>query len=324
MNQALTLYHIFNAVAETGNISRAAKELYISQPAISKAISKLEQSLDVPLFTRSSRGVTLTDSGKLLYEYTSAAFHQLEKGEESLKRNRQLGIGHIRIGVSTTLCKYMLLPYLKEFTGRYPHIRISIQCQSTFQTVALLQNRKVDIGFIGRPGIHSDMLAFDSIGEILDIFVCTPAYLANLFEREPQLSHAAQQAPGSPTLPATQQEPCRSVPSAEQIFPYANLMLLDEENISRRYIDSYFRSHEIATGPVLEVSTMDLLIEFARVGLGVACVIGEFVRGDLEKGRLLKLPLSTQAEPREVGFSYLKDRPLSDSLQKFIDFYSSI
>lgn len=151
MEQNLTLYHIFNAVAEAGNISRAAKELYISQPAISKSISKLEQSLDTKLFNRSSRGVTLTDSGKLLYEHTSAAFHQLEKGEDRLRHSRQLGIGRLRIGASTTLCKYVLLPCLKEFTERYPHIRISIQCQSTFQTMALLQNHKVDIGLIGRP-----------------------------------------------------------------------------------------------------------------------------------------------------------------------------
>lgn len=67
---SLTSYQIFNKVAETGNISQAAKELFISQPAISKSIQRLEASLHTVLFTRTSRGVTLTEEGKLLYSYT--------------------------------------------------------------------------------------------------------------------------------------------------------------------------------------------------------------------------------------------------------------
>lgn len=320
MEQNLTLYHIFNAVAEAGNISRAAKELYISQPAISKSISKLEQSLDTKLFNRSSRGVTLTDSGKLLYEHTSAAFHQLEKGEDRLRHSRQLGIGRLRIGASTTLCKYVLLPCLKEFTERYPHIRISIQCQSTFQTMALLQNHKVDIGLIGRPS-SGDSLTFEPVGEIHDIFAATPAYLKNLLEREPDVrmpeTHEAHNhgaaSPQNGTSPL-------SLRSAEYLFPYANLMLLDEDNISRRYIDSWFHSHNVGTGTIHTVSSMDLLIEFARIGLGIACIIGEFVQDDLASGELISLPLRVQPEKRQIGFSYLKDVPLSEPAQKFMDF----
>ena len=73
MNQNLSSYRIFYTVANTGNISKAAKELYISQPAISKSIQKLEESVGCKLFSRSSRGVVLTDEGKLLYEHVSEA-----------------------------------------------------------------------------------------------------------------------------------------------------------------------------------------------------------------------------------------------------------
>lgn len=143
MENTLSLYHIFYTVARHGNISKAANELYISQPAISKAIKKLEESLSVTLFHRNSRGVTLTDEGKVIYNQTVLAFEALEKGEEDLKRIRKLGIGHLRIGVSTTLCKYLLLSYLKEFVERYPHIKITIQCQSTFDTMELLLKDKI-------------------------------------------------------------------------------------------------------------------------------------------------------------------------------------
>ena len=118
MDQNLSLYKVFYTVANTGNISKAATELFISQPAISKSIRKLEQSLDVTLFSRNSRGVQLTEEGELLYDYVQRAFYALQTGEERLKKINELGIGHLHIGVSSTLCKYMLLPYLKEFIAQ--------------------------------------------------------------------------------------------------------------------------------------------------------------------------------------------------------------
>ena len=86
MEQNLSQYKIFYEVAKAGNISKAAKELYISQPAISKAISKLEDSLGLSLFTRSSRGVQLTSEGEILFEHTREAFDALDRGEQELKR----------------------------------------------------------------------------------------------------------------------------------------------------------------------------------------------------------------------------------------------
>ena len=139
MESNLAQYRIFYAVAQEGNISRAAASLYISQPAISKSIQKLEESLGTPLFSRSSRGVRLTEEGALLFQHVKIAFDSLKAGEEQLRQMTELGIGHLRIGVSTTLCKYVLLPYLKKFIELYPHIRISIECQSTSHTLQLLQ-----------------------------------------------------------------------------------------------------------------------------------------------------------------------------------------
>ena len=134
MEQNLSQYKIFYEVAKAGNISKAAKELYISQPAISKAISKLEDSIGIPLFTRSSRGVQLTAEGQVLFEYAKEAFEALTRGEQELKRIQEFDIGHLRIGVSNTLCKYVLLPYLKTFIDQYPHMRISIELMEPKET----------------------------------------------------------------------------------------------------------------------------------------------------------------------------------------------
>ena len=141
----------FLTIVKYGSFTEAAQALSVSQPAISKSIQKLEESVGCRLFSRSSRGVVLTDEGQLLYEHVKTAFETLTLGEEKLKRSIELGVGHLKIGVSATLCKYMLLPYLKEFIRQNPHITISIHCQSTNDTLKLLEDDKIDIGLIGKP-----------------------------------------------------------------------------------------------------------------------------------------------------------------------------
>lgn len=294
MDATLDLYHIFYTVAKQGNISRAANELYISQPAISKAIKRLEDSLSVPLFYRNSRGVTLTDEGALLYEQVQIAFEAIDKGEEVVKRIKQLGIGSLRIGVSTTLCKYLLLSYLKEFVEKFPHMKITIQCQSTFDTVKLLEEGKIDIGLIGKPK-HLKHLVFYPIASIQDTFVTTQAYYENL--------------------------KVRSGLDNMDIFKEGNIMLLNEENITRRYIEDYFKSEGIQVHQVLEVSNMDLLIEFAKIGIGIACVIKEFVRNELADGFLMELPILKAIPKREVGFAYRSTGLKTKAMKEFIAFY---
>lgn len=296
MNQNLSSYRIFYTVAKTGNISKAAKELYISQPAISKSIQKLEESVGCKLFARSSRGVVLTEEGQLLYDHVSEAFETLTIGEEKLKRSIELGIGHLKIGVSNTLCKYLLLPYLKEFIRQKPHITISISCQSTNETLKLLEDNKIDIGLIGKPEILKN-IHFDFLAEIEDAFVTTKDYIRNLLTR--------------------------GVPK-DQILQNATLMLLDKNNMTRQYIDDYFLENEIHIKDSIDISDLDLLIEFSKIGVGVGCVIKNFVRKELEEGTLIEIPLKQSIHKREVGFAYKTNTRSSKSLAEFIHFYKKM
>ena len=295
MNQNLSSYRIFYTVANTGNISKAAKELYISQPAISKSIQKLEESVGCRLFLRSSRGVVLTDEGRLLYEHVSRAFQTLTLGEEKLKRSIELGVGHLKIGVSAALCKYMLLPYLKEFIRRNPHISISIACQSTNDTLKLLEDNQIDIGLIGKPQ-NLKNIHFDFLEEIEDVFVSTKDYIRNLRARGVQKN---------------------------QLLSNSTLMLLDKNNMTRQYIDDYLQENQIQARESIDISNMDLLIDFARIGLGIACVIKSFVVEDLSLGALVEIPLGIPIHKREVGFAYKPSPKLSKSLNEFIRFYQN-
>ena len=276
MEQNLSQYKIFYEVAKAGNSSKAAKELYISQPAISKAISKLEDSLGLSLFTRSSRGVQLTSEGEILFEHTREAFDALDRGEQELKRIQEFDIGHLRIGVSNTLCKYILLPYLKTFIDQYPHMKVTIESQATAQTLARLEQQKIDLGLVAEPSVRRD-LAFIPVMDIQDTFVTTPNYLENLYLREGQDT---------------------------SLFETGNIMLLDTSNMTRHHVDEYMAENNIFPHQILEVTTMDLLIEFAKIGLGIACVIKELVQKELDSGMLVEIPLDIPIHRRTIGFAY--------------------
>lgn len=295
MIQSLSCYRIFYTVAKTGNISKAAKELYISQPAISKSIQKLEESMNCELFRRSSRGVSLTEEGELLYSHVKVAFETLALGEDRLRNSIELGVGHLKIGVSSTLCKYMLLPYLKEFIKLYPHINISITCQSTNDTLKLLEENKIDVGLIGKPESLKN-IDFYYLAEIKDIFVATKDYLRNLKARGVK---------------------------EDRILQSSTIMLLDKNNMTRQYIDDYLQENHIVVQDSIDISSMDLLIEFAKISVGVACVIREFVKEELADGSLIEIPLGFPIHKREVGFAYKKSVKPSKSLELFVDFYKS-
>lgn len=280
MNQNLSLYRIFYTTALAGNISRAAEELFISQPAVSKSIQKLEQSLNVSLFTRSSRGVQLTEEGELLLSHVKSAFQTLENAEHELRLRREFGMEQLRIGVSSTLCKYVLLPSLKDFVRLHPHLRVTISCQSTRHTLEMLEAGELDLGLTGQPK-ELPGLTFSPLMEIQDTFVAAKDYLSTL----------------------------KSLLSKDDTAAFLKqgvLLLLDKDNLTRQYLDRHLKEQGLFPESILEISSMDLLIDFARTGLGIAGVIREFVQKELLEGTLLELPLPFFIAPRKIGFVYRK------------------
>lgn len=273
MQENLSLYHIFYIVGKTGNISLAAKELYISQPAVSRAVQKLEANLDTQLFKRSSRGVFLTADGRILFDKIKSAFELVAEGEDAIIHNRSRKMPHLRLGTSTTLCRYVLLSRLKPYISAHPHVRISISCQDTYQTLRLLDEEKIDLGLIGKPGnLHG--CHFRPIMKVNDTFVATSQYLKTLERLYP----------------------------GEPISHNAVFMMLDEENISRQTINAKIKEHNMEPVHILEATTMDLLIQFAETGLGIAGVVRQFVEHELQNKILREVSLGFDFPQREIGF----------------------
>lgn len=289
----LNLYHIFYQVALSRNISAAAKELYISQPAISKAISRLEQSLNANLFIRNSRGVTLTPEGEVLFEQIQNAFKCIQTGEEKLKLATELGIGHLSIGVSTTLCKYVLMPYLKEFVRINPHIKVSISCMPSIEAISALENGLIDIGLVRYPQTKTDLL-YKPVTEIHDTFVATSTYLDN-FSKRNELTN-------------------------DSLISNATFMMLDKDNVTRKYVDSALALNNIELPNVIEITNLDLLVDFAKIDLGISAVIKEFVSEELKNGTLKEIPLLTRSQGRQIGFAYSEAKKKENpSLDLFLE-----
>lgn len=297
MENNLNLYYIFYTVAKTHNISSAAKELYISQPAISKAISRLEQNLEVTLFYRSSRGVTLTMEGELLYDQVKTAFSAIRRGEEQIRRVNELGISQISIGVSITLCKYVLLPYLQQFVKDNPHIKVNIICHPSMETIRDIENGTTDVGLVGIPAQPGN-LTYLPFMEIQDTFVTTKRYLDNFKIREGN--------------------------EKDTILRNATFMMMNKDNISRKYVDMYLSSHQISMENIIEINTMDLLIELAKIDLGIACVIKDFVTTEIESGELTEITFKKTIPKRKIGLVYREDVVMTDAMRKFISYFSDI
>ena len=274
---SLNLYHIFYTVAQCGNISAAARKLYISQPAVSKSVSRLEESFSSPLLVRSSRGVTLTENGRLLYKQLETAFQAIRQGEEMISRN-----------------KYVLLPYLQDYIAENPYVKISLSCQSTHETITALENGALELGLVGESErLEGSRLNFLPIREIHDIFVCSPDYLGKLHTRPKE-------------------------DFQQEILTQGTFLLLNKDNVTRQYIDRHMLLQGISVEHKIEVSTMDLLIDFARIGLGIACVIGEFVRDELQKGSLMECSIREPIPPRRIGFAYPRSARPSAAMSAFL------
>ena len=292
MEQNLSTYRIFFEVAKQGNISKAAESLYISQPAISKTIVRLEDNLNVKLFKRNSRGVSLTEEGEVLFRHVQEAIHHIEEAENALQKMKDYHIGHLDIGASTTLCRYILLPYLKKFMEEFPNIQINLKNQDSAKNIQVLEAQDIDIALVAIPKHLSPNQKVILEQEVEDIFVASPKYIENL-----KALHG----------------------NNFSLFQNATVMLMDDKNVSRHYIDMYIRENQLDFKQVIALNTMDLLIDFAKIDMGISCVISSFVEKDLENGSLVQIDIAPPIPRRKIGFMYHANN-CSKSLESFLSF----
>ncbi|HOK43232.1 MAG TPA: LysR family transcriptional regulator [Thermoclostridium caenicola] len=289
----LDLYRIFAEVARCRSFSGAAKALFMTQPAVSLAVMNLEKELGTRLFIRTPKGVSLTNEGKLLYEYTSSAMNLVRMGEAKVAESCGLESGELKIGVGDTVSKYFLLPHLEEFHRNYPNIKLRVINRTTPELCAMVKAGEVDLAICNLP-IRDPSLSVRVCGTIHDIFVCGEKY----------------------------REACRGIRRLEQIVELP-LILLETKSNSRQYVERFMLSRGIKLQPEIELGSHDLLLEFARFNFGIACVIEEFSQDYLQNGLLWKIELEETIPERAIGFCTLKSVPLSPSSARFVEIVES-
>lgn len=285
MNIKLEQYKIFNEAASTLSFSIAARNLFISQSAVSQTIRLLEKELHTQLFIRQSKGVILTKEGHLLHQKISQALSLITSAENQIINFHELTKGELIIGAGDTFSENYIMPYLVSFHQQYPQVTIKMVNRTSLEIIDLLKNGDIEIGFINMP-LDDEAITIQECLQIHDIFV----------SKKPLSHHYS--------LLELSKE---------------SLIMLEKNSNSRQSVDSYFASRGYLLTPAIELGSHSLLLEAAKNNLGKACVIKEFSQNELHRHEIYEVKLKEPLPPRSIGYAYLSRKTLTPATLKFID-----
>ena len=291
MNIDFELYRIFYVVANYANITKASEELNISQPAISKSIKNLEEQLGGALFVRTKRGVILTNEGKEFYNYIKHAIEYINNAESKFTDLINLETGSIRIGISTTLTKEFLLPYLEEFHSLYPKIDIQINTSLTSDLMPKLRNGLIDIVIFN--------LNDKNYGNDIDIIKCrkiNDCFVVNNKYKDLTLKEI----------------------SLKDLNNYP-LILQAKGSNTREFLDNIARENGEIFNPNIELASYSLVVEFSKIGLGIGYATKEYIKEELENKELFELKIKEKIPGRYIGIALSKTYVPNFSTKKLIE-----
>ncbi|MDD6903180.1 MAG: LysR family transcriptional regulator [Candidatus Borkfalkiaceae bacterium] len=269
----LDLYRVFYTVAKCGSLTKAAEELYISQPAVSQAIKQLESQLGGKLFNRVSRGMELTETGgKQMFDIVEQALKMLDSAEDRFRERRNIATGQIRIAAADTIVTHFLMRYIKKYHEIYPNVNIIFKNSTTKEALDMIKSNKADIGMVNLPIYDKDVIMTGQTGIIEDIFVASDKY-KELFDKNLSL---------------------RDLPD----YP---VLMLDGTTSTTKEINDFFDSMSIKIVPEFEAGSIELLIEMAKNGLGIACVPRRYVLDELAKKELHEVKVTPSLPLRATG-----------------------
>ena len=284
------LYKIFYYAASCQSFSQAAEKLFITQSAVSQAIHNLEEKLGGQLFFRKGRKVQLTWEGELLYKHIEQAFHFIKNAENKFYEMKNYDTGEIRIGDSDTICKYYLIPYLEQFNKNYPKIKIQVINRTSGQIIELLKNGSIDCGIATLP-VNDNNILVKPFRKVEDIFVASEKY----HELKGTKLHLRDLS-GYP------------------------LLMLEKKSMTRQNFDTFLQKKGIIITPEIELESVELLIEFAKIGLGIAYVLKESALNDINNNHLFRIDIVEDIPKRELGICTIKGVPLSRAADRFIQY----
>ena len=287
----LELFRVFYTVAKCGSLTKAAEELYISQPAVSQAIKQLETQLGGKLFTRTHRGMELTESGgKQIFEKVEKALKLFDEAVGRFSELKDTATGSLRICASDTVSTHFLIPYIKKYHQKYPNVNIVLQNGTSGEIIDMLKNGKGDLGFINLPCDDGDINLSNTVMMIHDSFVCSDKFI-ELKDKKIDLKRL-------------------------QDYP---LLMLEQSTATTRAIVSFASSQGVQLQPEIELASLELMTSLAKNGIGIACIAKEFVRKELEEGSLFEVKTNPALPTRAIALALPKDSDLTFVVREFIN-----
>ena len=289
MVENLEYFKVFYYTARLGSVTGAANELSISQPAVSQSLKALERSLGAPLFQRASRGVRLTREGQLLYSYVEKGYEEIEQGVEKVRQMLNLELGEVHIGASDMTLRFYLLPFLERFHEQYPGIKVIVANAPTPETLRLLQAGKIDFGVVSAPFRQQEEFRVEQVREIEDVFVAGRRFISYK-NRMMDL----QELEGLP------------------------LIFLEGNTSTRSYMNTYLSANGVELQPEFELSTSDMIVQFALRNLGIGWVVRDFAAEFLESGLLFELRFNKMIPRRQICVVTGRKMPVSAAAGKLL------
>lgn len=290
----LELYRVFYTVAKCGSLTRAADELFISQPAVSQAIKQLEGQLGTPLFNRTHRGMELSEhGGKQIFDIVARALSELDEAENKLREHNSSATGSIRISASDTIFSYVLIDKIAAFHEKFPAVKLNLINCITTETLELLKKNKCDIAFLNLPVPEEGINLSGVVMPLHDIFVANQKFAS----------------PGAGARPL------------QSMHDYP-LLMLGQNTVTRKAIVSFSRSVGAQLQPEIECDSLELMIRLAKIGAGIACVPKEYVRRELEEGSLFEMKTEPSLPARAIGIAFPKNQPVSYATKEFFKLFN--
>ena len=290
----LELYRVFYTVAKCGSLTRAAEELYISQPAVSQSIKQLENQLGIQLFNRTHRGMELSaQGGKAIFADVERALGLLNDAENRIAQMKTSATGTIRIGASDTIFEYFLADKIVEFHEKFPAVKLELVAGFTPDTIEKLKANRCDVAFVNLPiTVDNELQLHSNCMRLNDIFIASEKFAELKGE----------------TIPL------------EKLKKYP-LIMMDPETVARRSLDNFLQSLAIDVQPAMEIGNWDLMKRLVLRGMGIGVIPREYAMRRLQDGSLFEVKTDPVLPTRSVGMLLPKNASVSYALQAFINMF---
>lgn len=280
---------IFYFAAKYGNLSLAAEALYITQPAVTKGIQRLQEYYGVKFVNRFGKKLALTDAGEILYDIAEKIFEMESKAEESISDFQQQKRGHIRIHSSESFGAYYLPSIINRFSKANPHIRISVNILPTEQVVENSISLNNDLGFISSPVEHNKV----TVREVLEdrLVIVAP--------------------PDHPLTRKGSLEP--------RDLKGQSMIMHEKGSATRIFVDDFIRKNDISITIPLELSSNMAIKKAVQERIGIAMISRKIVSEEIQRGELKAILFSNQQMKRKFYMVHHKDKYFSEPLKSLIE-----